>query len=125
MSRRETRRDPPGFRGRSPCRGHDRRVSRRRFDPGLRRRRPEARGTPAGARGAAGRRARTPGLEQGRGPRLRPTTRGRARMIMKRIARVTAAILLAGLAGGAPAAAQQPVELSFYYPVAVGGPVTK
>ncbi|HWN92277.1 MAG TPA: extracellular solute-binding protein, partial [Verrucomicrobiae bacterium] len=42
------------------------------------------------------------------------------------IARVTAAVLLAFLAGGAlPAAAQAPVELTFYYPVAVGGPVTK
>ena len=47
-------------------------------------------------------------------------------MIVSLIARVAAAILLAGLAGGVPpAAAQQPVELSFYYPVAVGGPVTK
>jgi sn-glycerol 3-phosphate transport system substrate-binding protein len=47
-------------------------------------------------------------------------------MSMKRIARVAAAVLLAVLAeGAAPAAAQQPVDLSFYYPVAVGGPVTK
>ena len=47
-------------------------------------------------------------------------------MTMKRIARVAAAILLTGLAAGlSPAAAQQPVDLSFYYPVAVGGPVTK
>jgi len=42
------------------------------------------------------------------------------------IARATAVILLVFLAGGAiPAAAQAPVELTFYYPVAVGGPVTK
>src|SRR6266850_983200 len=42
------------------------------------------------------------------------------------IARVTTAVLLVFLAGGAlPAAAQAPVELTFYYPVAVGGPVTK
>ena len=47
-------------------------------------------------------------------------------MILRLIARVTAVVLLACLAGGAaPVAAQQPVELSFYYPVAVGGPVTK
>ena len=47
-------------------------------------------------------------------------------MILRLIARVTAVALLACLAGGAaPAAAQQPVELSFYYPVAVGGPVTR
>ncbi|HMH77516.1 MAG TPA: ABC transporter substrate-binding protein [Candidatus Udaeobacter sp.] len=39
---------------------------------------------------------------------------------------LTAAVLLAAFAGGAvPADAQAPVELSFYYPVAVGGPVTK
>jgi sn-glycerol 3-phosphate transport system substrate-binding protein len=39
---------------------------------------------------------------------------------------LAAAILLAAFAGGAvPAGAQAPVELSFYYPVAVGGPVTK
>ena len=39
---------------------------------------------------------------------------------------LTAAILLAAFAGGAvPAGAQAPVELTFYYPVAVGGPVTK
>ena len=47
-------------------------------------------------------------------------------MILRLIARVTAVVLLACLAGGAaPVAAQPPVELSFYYPVAVGGPVTK
>ena len=45
-------------------------------------------------------------------------------MIVNAIARVIAALLLACFAGGAlPAAAQQPVEVSFYYPVAVGGPV--
>jgi sn-glycerol 3-phosphate transport system substrate-binding protein len=39
---------------------------------------------------------------------------------------LTAAILLAAFAGGTgPAGAQAPVELTFYYPVAVGGPVTK
>ena len=39
---------------------------------------------------------------------------------------LTAAILLAALAGGAaPARAQAPVEVTFYYPVAVGGPITK
>jgi sn-glycerol 3-phosphate transport system substrate-binding protein len=37
-----------------------------------------------------------------------------------------ACLLLVALAGGAsPAVAQAPVELAFYYPVAVGGPVTK
>ena len=42
------------------------------------------------------------------------------------IARVTAVALLAALIGGVTlAAAQAPVELTFYYPVAVGGPVTK
>jgi sn-glycerol 3-phosphate transport system substrate-binding protein len=42
------------------------------------------------------------------------------------IARLLAGLLLATLVvGAAPAAAQAPVELSFYYPVAVGGPVTK
>ena len=47
-------------------------------------------------------------------------------MIVNVIARLTAALLLACFAGGTlPAAAQQPVEVSFYYPVAVGGPVTK
>ena len=39
---------------------------------------------------------------------------------------LTAALLLAAFAGGAvPAGAQAPVELTFYYPVAVGGPMTK
>jgi sn-glycerol 3-phosphate transport system substrate-binding protein len=39
---------------------------------------------------------------------------------------LTAAILLAAFAGGAvPSGAQAPVEVTFYYPVAVGGPVTK
>src|SRR5690242_6740308 len=42
------------------------------------------------------------------------------------IPRLLACLLLVALAGGAsPVAAQAPVELSFYYPVAVGGPVTK
>ena len=41
------------------------------------------------------------------------------------ISRVLACLLLALIAGAAPAAAQAPVELAFYYPVAVGGPVTK
>ena len=37
-----------------------------------------------------------------------------------------AGLLLVALTGGAsPVLAQAPVELSFYYPVAVGGPVTK
>ncbi len=39
---------------------------------------------------------------------------------------LTAAILLAAFAGGAvPAGAQAPVDVTFYYPVAVGGPITK
>jgi ABC-type glycerol-3-phosphate transport system substrate-binding protein len=47
-------------------------------------------------------------------------------MIVRLMRYATAVALLACLAGGAlPAAAQQPVEVSFYYPVAVGGPVTK
>jgi len=47
-------------------------------------------------------------------------------MIPRLIRCAAAAVLLACVAGGAPpAAAQQPVEVSFYYPVAVGGPVTK
>ncbi|HET8532668.1 MAG TPA: extracellular solute-binding protein, partial [Methylomirabilota bacterium] len=42
------------------------------------------------------------------------------------ITRLLACLLLVALAGGAsPVAAEGPVELSFYYPVAVGGPVTK
>ena len=42
------------------------------------------------------------------------------------MARLLAALLLAALcAGAAPVAAQAPVGLTFYYPVAVGGPVTK
>src|ERR1700730_14515301 len=42
------------------------------------------------------------------------------------IARVTAVFLVMFLAGGTMrAAAQAPVEVTFYYPVAVGGPVTK
>jgi len=42
------------------------------------------------------------------------------------IARVLACLLLVALAAGAsPVVAQAPVELTFYYPVAVGGPVTK
>ena len=42
------------------------------------------------------------------------------------IARLLASLLLVVLLGGAsPLGAQAPVELSFYYPVAVGGPVTK
>ena len=47
-------------------------------------------------------------------------------MIARCIRAVAAVALLACLAGGVtPADAQQPVELSFYYPVAVGGSVTK
>jgi len=47
-------------------------------------------------------------------------------MIARCIRAVAAVALLACLAGGVmPAAAQPPVELSFYYPVAVGGSVTK
>src|SRR5262245_31458727 len=42
------------------------------------------------------------------------------------MARLLAGLLLAAIcAGGAPVAAQAPVDLTFYYPVAVGGPVTK
>src|SRR5690348_17880845 len=42
------------------------------------------------------------------------------------IARLLASLLLVVLLGGAsPVVAQAPVELAFYYPVAVGGPVTK
>jgi sn-glycerol 3-phosphate transport system substrate-binding protein len=41
-------------------------------------------------------------------------------------ARLLAGLLLAALcAGAAPVAAQAPVDVTFYYPVAVGGPVTK
>ncbi|HEX7784722.1 MAG TPA: extracellular solute-binding protein, partial [Methylomirabilota bacterium] len=39
--------------------------------------------------------------------------------------RLLAALLLAALVAAAPAAAQAPVEVAFYYPVAVGGPVTR
>ncbi len=47
-------------------------------------------------------------------------------MSARSIARVTACALLACLLHAArPVAAQPPVEVSFYYPVAVGGPVTK
>jgi sn-glycerol 3-phosphate transport system substrate-binding protein len=46
-------------------------------------------------------------------------------MIPSRIARIVAVALLASLAGAGPAVAQAPVDLTFYYPVAVGGPVTK
>ena len=47
-------------------------------------------------------------------------------MIARCIRAIAAVALLACLAGGVmPAAAQPPVELSFYYPVAVGGSVTK
>ena len=47
-------------------------------------------------------------------------------MIARLIRSLTAIALLSCLGGGVrPAAAQPPVELSFYYPVAVGGPVTK
>ena len=41
------------------------------------------------------------------------------------IARIAAVVLIASLAGAASAPAQAPVDLTFYYPVAVGGPVTK
>ncbi len=49
------------------------------------------------------------------------------RTMMKTFAAGAAALALNGLTGLAgPAMAQQkPVELTFYYPVAVGGPVTK
>ena len=46
-------------------------------------------------------------------------------MTPRLIARIALVALLAGLAGAGPAAAQAPVDLTFYYPVAVGGPVTK
>ena len=41
------------------------------------------------------------------------------------MARLLAGLLLAALVAAAPVAAQAPVEVTFYYPVAVGGPVTK
>jgi len=42
------------------------------------------------------------------------------------MARLLACLLLAALfAGAAPAGAQAPIDVTFYYPVAVGGPVTK
>ena len=41
-------------------------------------------------------------------------------------ARLLAGLLLAALcAGAAPVAAQAPVDVTFYYPVGVGGPVTE
>ena len=47
-------------------------------------------------------------------------------MMVRCIRAVIAVALLAGLGGAVmPAAAQAPVEVSFYYPVAVGGAVTK
>jgi ABC-type sugar transport system, periplasmic component len=47
-------------------------------------------------------------------------------MMVRCIRAVVAVALLAGLSGAVmPAAAQPPVEVSFYYPVAVGGAVTK
>src|SRR5712691_8913157 len=45
------------------------------------------------------------------------------RMVIRACAVVLAVVLLA--AGGAGVSAQGPVEISFYYPIAVGGPITK
>ena len=45
--------------------------------------------------------------------------------MMLRLIAAIAAVVLAGLAGVQPATAQAPVDVTFYYPVAVGGPVTK
>src|SRR5262245_28999325 len=45
-------------------------------------------------------------------------------MMPRLIAWIAAVSVVAALAGG-PATAQAPVDLTFYYPVAVGGPVTK
>src|SRR5262249_51112861 len=116
----------PGPGRRAPRDGERRRVSRRRLHPELRRRRSEPGRPRLRAGWAAAGAARAPPLEQGRRPHLRPRTRRRARMRLTWIARVTVVALLALLAGGAPSvAAQPPVELTFYYPVAVGGPVTK
>ena len=74
----------------------------------------------------------------GRGPRVRRRDRSPSRRRRRRLTHLSmtrrpfmirtllAALLLVALTGGAsPVIAQAPVELSFYYPVAVGGPVTK
>ena len=46
-------------------------------------------------------------------------------MIVQRIAGALRGLAIALLAAAVPALAQAPVEVSFYYPVAVGGPITK
>src|SRR5262250_1417300 len=46
-------------------------------------------------------------------------------MMSRLIARIAAVVLISSLVGAASAPAQAPVDLTFYYPVAVGGPVTK
>ena len=46
-------------------------------------------------------------------------------MIVQRIVAGLRGLAIALLAAAAPAFAQAPVEVSFYYPVAVGGPITK
>ena len=46
-------------------------------------------------------------------------------MIMQHIGRALRAVVVALVAAALPAFAQAPVEVPFYYPVAVGGPITK
>ena len=46
-------------------------------------------------------------------------------MNVRNIARRVASAVLALAGAVAPALAQSPVEVPFYYPVAVGGPITK
>ena len=46
-------------------------------------------------------------------------------MIVRRISRALRGLLFAAAATALPALAQAPVEVSFYYPIAVGGPIPK
>lgn len=46
-------------------------------------------------------------------------------MIVRRISRVLRGLLFAAAAAALPALAQAPVEVPFYYPIAVGGPIPK
>src|SRR5262249_14816537 len=139
----------PGGRGGPRRHRAEHRISWRRLHSRLRGRRPAPRCSVAGPGREAIGDHRASHLAQGARPRLRRRERAasrrhsrrrygwlisvtdlspmrRPRMVVRVVRTLVAVVLFAGMTGGArPADAQAPVELSFYYPVAVGGVLTK
>src|SRR6185312_11756125 len=99
--------------------GRGRRIPRRRFA----RRRARRRAAAHGARSGTRRRETRAGSARGLGPRARAPLRStnRREEVMKSIWHLVAA----GLAAVVFPAVAADVEVTFYYPVAVGGPITK